>query len=472
MALIDRIARGASALRASSGSTPNEGDAGFDDRYYSGFQMASWAAGMRITPETVKRIGAAQACTRIISRNVGMMPKKVYAATSTGKRLATECPEYGLLYSRPNDRQTSYEYFEMQQGHFELSGNAYAEKKMDRFGVTKQMLPMHPSRVIPEVLSSGRMRYRYSDPLTNSTRILVQEEVFHLRNWSDDGYVGQSTVSMGADIFGCALAAQDYSSRFFQNDAKPPLYFEQTGVNRFKDEKSKEEFREQFRKNQTGKNRHKVAVLPPGMVLKEFGIKPSDAQLLDARKFSRIEICSLFGVPPHLIGETEKAATYASVEQFNIMFSTQCLLPRVIAWEQALQRDILQDDNYTVKMSMAAILRGDNASRTAAYAVAVQNGWMSQNDVRLLEDMDPIEDGDTYWRPMAWTTLGNTAPPAAGAKPGNTDNSQQNDIENDETKKAMAQLADMRHNVHVLAAMAGKSGAEAEGLLATMKGMQ
>jgi HK97 family phage portal protein len=470
MAIVSSIARGFSSLRADAGPA-SQGDAGFDDRYYNTFQLAAWGAGMRITPDTVKRIAAAQACTRIIARNIAMMPKKVYTTTDRGKRLATDCPEYQLLYSRPNDRQTSYEFFEMQQGHFELSGNAYAEKKMDRRGVTQMLLPMHPARVTPEILTNGRMRYKYNDPLTNGTRVLVQEEVFHLRNWSDDGYVGQSTVSMCADIFGVALAAQDYTARFFQNDAKPGLYFQpEAGGPKFKDQAAKEEFRENWRKAQTGKNRHKVAIIPPGLVLKEFGIKPIDAQLLDARKFSRIEICSLFGVPPHLLGETEKAATYASVEQFNIMFATQCLLPRVVAWEQALQRDILQDEAFVAKFSMAAILRGDNASRTAAYAVAIQNGWMSQNDVRLLEDLDPIEDGDTYWRPLAWAPLGtltNAQPAGNNAKP--TPEPEQQDIENDETKKAMAQLADIRHNVHVLAAMAGKSGADADALLQTMR---
>ncbi len=466
MGFVDRIARGAFALRADSGAG-SQGDAGLDDRYYSGLQTVSYAAGMRITPDTVKRIGAAQACTSIIARNMAMMPLKVFAATETGKRLATECPEYRLLYSRPNDRQTAFEFRQMQQGHFELSGNAYAEKKMvRRTGVTQQLLPMHPARVIPEILSNGRMRYRYSDPLTNSTRVLVQEEVFHLRNWSDDGYVGQSTVSMGADIFGVALAAQDYTARFFQNDATPRIYFQpEAGGPKFKSDQDKEDFREKWRQNQTGRNRHKVAMLPAGLALKEFGVKPSDAQLLDARKFSRIEICSLFGVPPHLIGETEKAATYASVEQFNIMFATQCLLPRVVAWEQALQRDILQDEEYSAKFSMAAILRGDNASRTAAFAVAIQNGWMSQNDVRLLEDLDPVAGGDIYWRSLAWTPLTNTSNPVSAGK-GNTESSSLDDLENDETKKAMA---DLRHNVHVLAAMSGKSPVEAEVLLKTMR---
>jgi HK97 family phage portal protein len=463
VALFDRIVRAIGSFRADSGSG---GQPAFGaDQRWGEFIRAPYAAGMRITPESVKSIACAQACVSIISRNIAQMPRKVFADTARGKRLATECPEYKLLSVRPNDRQTGFEFFQMQQGHFEISGNAYAEKKMDRRGVTQQMLPMHPARVVPEVLTNGRMRYRYNDPLTNGTRVLVQEEVFHLRNWSDDGYVGQSTIHMARDVFGVALAAQDYSARYFQNDGKPGLYF-QTEANapKFKSDDDKEEFRENWRKSQTGGNRHKVAFVPHGLVLKEFGNKPADSQLLEARKFSRIEICSIFGVPPHLVGETEKAATYASVEQFNIMFATQCLLPRVVVWEQAFQRDILQDDTFSAKFSMAALLRGDNASRTAAYAVSIQNGWMSQNDVRLLEDLNPIEDGDTYWRPLAWAPLGQLSAPANAGSGGSAKSPEQQQLENDQTNKSAVE-----HNVYVLAAMAGKSPEEAAKALSEMR---
>lgn len=460
MGPIQSIMRGFRALRASSGAVDPGPGIAWDDRYWgSAFWQGVYGAGMRITPDTVRRIACAQACARIIGNNIAQMPLKVFEATARGKKLATDCPEYSLLYQRPNSRQTKFEFCETMQGHFELSGNAYAEKKMDRFGNTQEMLPLHPARVTPEILSSGRMRYRYADPLTSTTRILVQEEVFHLRNWSDDGYIGLSTIAMGADIFGVAMAAQDYTSRFFQNDSKPSLYFQRKDGTDWKSPQEKEDFRDNWRKSQTGTNRHKVAVIPPHLELKEFGIKPADAQLLDARKFSRIEICSLFGVPPHLVGETEKAATYASVEQFNIMFAVQCILPRIIRWEQALQRDILQDDRYSAKFSMAALLRGDSASRTAAYAVAIQNGWMSQNDVRLLEDLDPIEGGDTYWRPLAWCPLTQLSNPK-DAGGGSSNSKQLNDLESDETKRAQA-LADRTvQNAYILGTIADKSPAE------------
>jgi HK97 family phage portal protein len=455
------ITRGFRSLRASGSADPGPA-AAWDDRYFGNAMWASsFGAGMRITADSVRRIACAQACVSIIGRNIAQMPLKVFSATEQGKKLATDCPEYKLLYSTPNRRQTSFGFRQSMQGHFELSGNAYAEKIMDRRGTTLELRLMHPARVTPEVLSNGNMRYKYADPLTSTTRVLVEDEVFHLRNWSDDGYVGNSTIAMGSDVFGVAMAAQDYTARFFQNDSKPNLYFQPKDgtTQKFRTEQEKEEFRENWRKSQTGANRHKTAILPAGLELKEFGINPSDAQLLDARKFSRIEICSLFGVPPHLVGETEKAATYASVEQFNIMFAVQCILPRVIVWEQALQRDILQDDTYSAKFSMAALLRGDSASRTAAYAVAIQNGWLSQNDVRLLEDLDPIEGGDTYWRPLAWTPITNTTTPQPSGNGGGGSNPKElKDLETDDTKHALSDPA--VQNAYILGTAANKSPLE------------
>ena len=181
----------------------------------------------------------------------------------------------------------------------------------------------------------------------------------------------------------------------------------------FRTKQDEEAFRESWQRSQTAANRHKVAILPPGLEYEAIGVIPSDAQLLDARKFSRIEICSLFGVPPHLIGETEKAATYASVEQFNIMFATQCLTPRVVMWEQTIQRDLIQNPRYYTRFSMAALLRGDMASRYAAYETAVQNGWMSPDDVRQAEDENPIPNGagKTYWRNAAMVPLSQISTP-------------------------------------------------------------
>ena len=396
MGWINSITRGAFGIRADISGAP----APWDDYWYSPLGTSS-ASGMRVNADSVMRIAAVQACVSIIARNIAMMPCKIYTENSAGsKKIVAHHP----IYSRPNNSQTAFEFKQMMEAHVELRGNAYAEIVPGRRGAIDQLIPMHPDRVHVEMMKpSGRLRYVYNDPLTAQTRNLMQEEVFHLRNFSDNGMTGQSTIAMNVDTFGVALAEQDYVARFLKNDSTPHLAME--GLN-FKTREDENLYRAKWQAGQTGEKRHQVAILPPGVSIKAIGINPHDAQLLDSRKFSRIQICSVFGVPPHLIGETEKTATYASVEQFNIMFAVQCILPRLVMWEQAIQRDLILDEKYFAKFSMAALLRGDTASRFAAYAVAIQTGWMCQNDVRGFEDLNPVEDGDTYWRPAAWIPLG------------------------------------------------------------------
>lgn len=411
MSLIQSISRGALGFRADVSGAP----APWDDYWYNPLGSAS-ASGMRITESSAKRIATVLACVGVIGRNLGMMPCKIYTEAPDGsKKLVDHHPLYDVLYIRPNSQQTAFEFKQMMQGHLELRGNAYAEIIPGPRGPVDQLVPMHPDRVHVERLKpSGRLRYVYNDPLTGQTRNLMQDEVFHLRNFSDDGFVGQSTIGMACDTFGVALAQQDYSARFLKNDARPPLAIEGTN---FKTKEDEKRFRESWQESQTGANRGKAAILPLGVSIKEIGVKPIDQQLLDAQKFQRIQICSIFGVPPHLIGETEKTATYASVEQFNIMYAVHCILPRLVLWEQAIQRDLLTSSKYFAKFSMAALLRGDTASRFAAYHVAIGDGWMSQDETRALEDMNPIPNGigRKYWRPAAWTPLDQLSAPAQAA---------------------------------------------------------
>ena len=400
MAILRNLFDGALQIRADMGGTP----APWDDFWYQPIGSRS-ATGIRVTPESAKQVSTVLACVSKIAKTQAMLPLKIYKDTPDGgKKIAKSHPLFPVLYSRPNDLQTAFEWRQMMQGHLELRGNAYSEIIPGKKRAIDQLVPMHPDRVHPEQLQTGRVRYRYNDPLTGGDRFLAQEQVFHLRNFMDNGIMGQSTVTMATDTIGVALAAQDNYARFLRNDSRTQSVL--TGA-QFKTKQDKAAFREDWQEQHTGENRYKVAVLPTGMDIKSIGVSAKDAELLDARKFSRIEICSLFDVPPHLIGETEKTASYASVEQFNIMFATYCILPRLIIWEQAIQRTLLFSDTaYYPLFSMAALLRGDTAARFAAYQVAVQNGWMSQNDVRLSEDLNPIEDGDNYWRPLAWARLG------------------------------------------------------------------
>src|ERR1700761_848712 len=412
MGFIQNLARGL-GLRADGGGLWGA-PAPWSNYWYQPLGRHS-SSGMEASEESAKRISTVLACVGILGRNVGSMPVKIYTEAPDGsKRVVKQHPLYDVLYSRPNDQQTAFEFKQMMQGHLELRGNAYAEIKEGPRGAVDQLLPLHPDRVHVKVIKpSCKILYQYNDPLTNQTRNLVQEEVFHLRNYSDDGYVGQSTIRMACDTFGVALAQQEYTARFLQNDARSPLYI--TGTN-FKNKEDEEKFRKSWQQGQTGENRGKAAILPAGIDIKSIGVTPKDQDLLDGKKFSRIEIASIFGIPPHLIGESEKAATYASVEQFNIMYVVYCLLPPCVLWEQAIQRDLItQPGKYFAKFDMAELLRGDTASRYAAYSQALGLGFMCQDEVRAMEGLNAIPGGagKTYWRPSNGTPLGKTAGHAA-----------------------------------------------------------
>jgi HK97 family phage portal protein len=418
VSLIESLSRGALGLRADVSGTP----APWDDYWYNPLGNQS-SSGMRVSAESAKRIATVLACVNIIGRNTGMTPCKVMTEAPDGsKRIMDHHPVYDILYSRPNSLQTAFEWKQMMQGHLELRGNAYSEIKPGPRGAVDELVPMHPDRVVVERMKeSGRLRYQYNDPLIDRTRVLLQEEVFHLRNFSDDGATGQSTITMACDLFGVALAQQDYSARFLKNDARPPIALE--GAPNAKNKADRDMLRESWQEGQTAANRGKVAILPAGVTIKELGVKPIDQQLLDAQKFSRIQICSIFPVPPHMIGETEKTATYASVEQFNIFFAVQCMLSRFVLWEQAIQRDLLTSPRYFSKFFMAALLRGDTASRYAAYHQAIGDGWMCQDEVRALEDLNPMPNswGRYYWRPANWMRIDQAAPAPAQLPAGTAD---------------------------------------------------
>ena len=430
----------------------------WDDYWYSPVGAPS-VAGMRITPDTVKRLSTVIAAVSAKGRALGVNPCLIYAdLPGGGKQVLRKHPNFRLLHERPNSMQTAFEYFQMLQGHVELRGNAYSEILTSRRGEIGELVPMHPDRVHVEVLPNGRLRYQYNDPLTRNTRTLLQEDVFHVRDWSDESHIGQSRIQMGMDVFGVALAQQDYSGKFLKNDASAGVII--TGTN-FASKQDEDLYLKAFEAGNTGDKRHRAKLLPPGVDIKTLGVKPIDMQLLEARKASAVEICTVFNILPHLIGvDTGKAATYASVEQFNLMHAQQTVLPMAVMWEQAAQRDLFrEDDPAYCKFSLASLLRGDYATRMAGYAVGIEHGWLSPDDVRELEDLNPIKGGigKQYFVPMNWKNLdpAQNLLPASSASP-DPDADQESEEQDDQDNPTNndpdpEQAAAMRNQLLILA---------------------
>lgn len=227
--------------------------------------------------------------------------------------------------------------------------------------------------------------------------ILRKEEVLHIPGLGFDGLIGYSPIAMAKNAVGMTIACEEYGASFFANGATPGGVLEHPGVL-----KDPAKVRDSWHSVYGGsKNAGKVAVLEEGMKYQQIGIPPEEAQFLETRKFQINEIARMYRIPPHMVGDLEKSS-FSNIEQQSLEFVKYTLDPWVCRWEQAMMKDLLlpqEKKDYFIKMNVDGLLRGDYQSRMNGYSVARQNGWMSANDIRELEDMNPIpaeDGGDLY----------------------------------------------------------------------------
>lgn len=371
------------------------------------------ATGVTVTPTSARRIAAVFCAVRIIAESVASLPLFVYRrrADGKGKDKQPTNPLHRLLHDQPNPWQTSFEWLEMMTGHVCLRGNAYAEILYDGRGGIRMLIPRHPDRIrVYDITNAGigdqALVYEYQ-PMTGPSRFLFADEVVHIKGMSDDGLVGLSPIEEFREALGISIATEQYAGRFFANYGNPG------GVLTHPSKLSKDaqaRLREQWETKHTGiENAHKVAVLEEGLTWTAIGVKPQDSQLLESRKFSVTEIARIFRVPPHMLADLERA-TFSNIEQQSIEFVVHTLRPWLVRWEKRLAMVLLtpkeRSEGLFIEFSVDGLLRGDITSRYRSYAVGRQWGWLSANDVRALENMNPREDpgGDAYHEPLNMTS--------------------------------------------------------------------
>jgi len=356
-------------------------------------------SGMRVSSDAALRLAAVYACVRILSETMASLPVVVYRMRPDGgKDRIKDHWLYHRLARTPNRYQNPFEWREMLQGHLTLRGNAYCQILANRDGEIKELLPIHPDRVKLEMLSNGDYRYRISQ--TSGTDIVLPRgEVWHLRGLSSDGLMGMSPIELARESLGIALAAQDYGARFFANDAKPTGGWIEFPGN-FKDAEAKRVFRESYQQAQSGSNRGKVLVLENGMKFHEVGVTNKDAQFLELRKFQITDIARLFRVPPHMIADLDRA-TFSNIEQQSLEFVMHTMTPWAERWEAAIERDLIfENEDLEVEFDFANLMRGDAASRSAYYQSGIQNGWLTRNEARAAENLNPIAGLEQPLRPL------------------------------------------------------------------------
>lgn len=375
-----------------------------DDFWYSPAERPTFS-GQKVTNDSALRVTAVFSCVRVLAETVASMPLIVYRnLPDGGKERAQDHPLNTVLRKRPNKWQTAFEWFEMMQGHVALRGNAYSQIIPGKLGAITELVPIHPDRVCVERLENGKLRYEVRRPDNVEPGILTQEEMFHLRGLSSDGLVGLSPVAMARQSIGLAQATEQYGGTLFKNGAKPGGILEHP-ARLSKDAATK--LRESWQETHGGTaNAHKTAILEEGMKYHELGMNNEDAQFIETRKYQRSEIASIFRMPPHLIGDMEHA-TFSNIEHQSLEFIIYTMMPWFERWEQAIQRDLVVDDEeYFCEFLVDGLLRGDINSRYSAYSTGRQWGWLSVNDVRALENMNPVDNGDVYLQPMNMVEAG------------------------------------------------------------------
>lgn len=369
------------------------------------FLFGGSTSGKPVNERTAMQTTAVYACVRILSEAIASLPLHVYQYDDTGgKQRIADHPLYYLLHDEPNPEMTSFVFRETLMSHLLLWGNAYAQIIRDGRGRVLALYPLLPNKMEVSRAPNGELIYSYRrdkeenrENPDSGTVNLRRDEVLHIPGLGFDGLVGYSPVAMAKNAVGMAIATEEYGAAFFANGANPGGVLEHPGV--IKDiGRVKESWNAAY---QGSNNAHKVAVLEEGMKFQAIGIPPEQAQFLQTRKFQINEIARIFRVPPHMVGDLEKSS-FSNIEQQSLEFVKYTLDPWVVRWEQSMQQSFIlptEKGSLFIKFNLDGLLRGDYQSRMTGYATARQNGWMSANDIRELEDMNriPEEDGgDLY----------------------------------------------------------------------------
>ncbi|HEC61779.1 MAG TPA: phage portal protein [bacterium] len=359
-------------------------------------------AGNSVTEENSLKSTAVFSCVRVLAESVAMLPLHLYRRTDGGKARATDHSLYRILHRQPNPEMTSFIFRETLMGHLVGWGNCYAQIIYGGNGQVTELWPLRPDKMSIERVE-GELVYEY---ITSSgqPRILLRSEVFHVAGLGFDGIQGYSPIAKAREAIGLSLATEEFGSRFFGNGARPGAVLEHPGQ---LGKPAHENLRASWKEKHQGLSQaHNIAILEEGMKLHEIGIPPEDAQFLETRKFQVNEIARLYRVPPHMIGDLEKAS-FSNIEQQSIDFVVNTLTPWLVRWEQGYDTRLLangDEDNFFAEHLIEGLLRGDIAARYSAYAVGRQWGWLSANEIRRLENMNPIDKGgDIYLVPMNMT---------------------------------------------------------------------
>jgi len=351
---------------------------------------ASSSAGVNVNDSNVLQLSAVWACVRLISETLGTLPLGMHERTANGKRPA---PQHGLHFvisTQPNPDTISSVFWESVVAAMLLRGNAFCEKLMVGERVVGLQF-LHQNRLMISCKADGTKEYRYTNE-DGQQREIPSARIWTIPGWSLDGKTGVSVIRYGAEVFGAALATDNAASGMFKRGLMPTVVFKYPQLLK---ESQREEARKMIEERLSGAvNAGRPVILEAGTETATLAINPRDAQLLESRGYSVEEICRWFRVPPWMVGHTEKSTSWGTgIEQQMIGFLVFTLGPWIKRIEQSIVKDLLapaERQRYYPKFAVEGLLRADSAARASFYSVMTNNGILTRDEVRELEDRAPM----------------------------------------------------------------------------------
>jgi HK97 family phage portal protein len=382
-------------------------------------QGGSSHSGVVVNPESAARFGAVFSCVKVRAESVGQLPLHLYEQRDTTKLKALSNPLYSLLHDAPNEATTTQEFWEWASASLDLNGNAYVFINRLPNGSIFELLQLDVRWV--KVKRDAKRDIYYEVRIPRGTDggsevvAYTSQNILHFKLLSlDCGLTGASIIEQARETVGLGVALERHGSTFFKNGGNPGGILKTESL---LDDESYKRIKDNWQEAHAGlDNAHRVAILEAGLTWQSVGMPLRDAQFLEGRKFQRSEIAGLFRIPPHMIGDLEHA-TFSNIEQQGLEFVIHGLMPMLTRIEQRLKLQLIdkkERQKFFAKFNVGGLVRGDMAARSSFYSSLVQNGALSPNEIRELEDLNPREGGDVYLTPM--NMLINGKPPADPSK--------------------------------------------------------
>ncbi|WP_420883353.1 phage portal protein [Xenorhabdus bovienii] len=355
------------------------------------------SSGQTVSADKALQLSTVWACVRLLSETVSTLPLKIYQSQDDGRELAKNHPVYPMLCNRPNLEMTPSRFMLMVVASLCLRGNAFIEKKFIGNKLVS-LIPLLPQNMNVKRLRNGDIEYTYADSTGENQgerRIIPAKNMMHIRGFGIDGLSGLIPIKTGRDVIGAALSTDESAAKVFENGLQSSGFI---SANADLTGEQIDGIRQHVKTFTGSKNAGKMMVLPGDLKYHNITMNPEAAQLLQSRAYSVEEICRWFRVPPVMVGHSTKQSSWASsLEGMNMQFLTNTLRPLLVNIEQEISRCLLDSDSdYYAEFNVEGLLRADSAGRASYYATALQNAWMSRNEVRRKENLPPIEGGDTF----------------------------------------------------------------------------